>query len=111
MQSLPPVRRVAELGSLGGSTRLVHIVTHIMLTLSALIVVGCGTSALRHRTTLQPAPPAAPAEARATGISRIALEPKAGAVPAKVKDDDYRRVTGDYAYTDLEAVLSLVGRV
>ena len=85
-----------------------HIVTYIMLGLPVLVVVGCSTSAPKHRTAL----PTAPAtESRPAGLFRIALEPEAGAVPAKLKDDDHHRVTGDYAYADLEAVLRLVGRV
>lgn len=39
------------------------------------------------------------------------LLPEAGARPATLKDNDYHRVSGDYAYVDLEAVLKLIGRL
>src|SRR5574341_1424724 len=31
--------------------------------------------------------------------------------PAIIKNEDYRRISGDYAYADLKALLKLIGRV
>ena len=89
--------------------------TPILLALPAIIVIGgCSTTAPTARETALPSAPQSslPEPPRLWGsLPRILLEPEAGAVPAKLKDEDYHRVTGDYAYKDLEAVLRLVGRV
>ena len=89
--------------------RPVRMVTQIMLTLPVVLVGGCGTGAPPRQTALPNQPQPAATKPRPPGF--IDLAPEIGSVPAKLKDEDYRRVTGDYAYADLEAVLKLIGRI
>lgn len=75
------------------------------------IVAGCGTATVPRQTTIQEAPQKESADppARVPGLPR--LSPAETATPARLKDDDYHKVSGDYAYVDLEAVLLLIGRI
>jgi len=37
--------------------------------------------------------------------------PEGTSKPAVIRANDYRRVSGEYAYVDLESLLSLIGRI
>jgi hypothetical protein len=82
--------------------------------LGVVIVTGCSTSTVPRLTTLQPTPQKASVKLPPPIIPPFGshrLVPAETARPAKLKDDNHRLVSGDYAYVDLEAVLLLIGRI
>jgi hypothetical protein len=92
-----------------------HLASNIALAGFAVIVAaGCRTGTVPRQTTLLASSHQAEVTEPRFQVPRIGLpqlSPAASSVPAKLKDSDYRRVSGDYAYVDLEEVLRLMGRI
>ncbi len=120
-QSMPPDSiNTYKRASWDGSLSLGRLTPHMSLTsaiaavgFAMFVVSGCGTATVPRMTTFQAPPPKVSPEPppRTLRPDLPQLSPPASAIPATLKDDDYRKVSGDYAYVDLEAVMLLIGRV